>query len=245
MQSSAAVAFRAVVMLGCLIAVPLAALFGTTLPDLFRKLLADRAGLIDFEYATPPAGTEGPRFSSTAQAAPSGVTQGSLTGSWGTEALPFDARQPRSSPGKQFSRQTAPPASLFPSNVSPDHLAPGGRPRVRPGGEFDSVLASYEAGTSAGEGLEALRWPESPDSDLPKHTDRFSHIQQRLRELGATYSLLETWGDRGQLYRFYCRMAMAGSSQFTRYFEATDAEPLSAMAQVLEQVEAWRSAGRP
>jgi hypothetical protein len=66
-------------------------------------------------------------------------------------------------------------------------------------------------------------------------------IQQRLRELGSTYSLLESWGNQGQLYRFYCKMAIGGNANYTRYFEATDSDPVRVMNRVLQQVEAWRA----
>jgi hypothetical protein len=72
---------------------------------------------------------------------------------------------------------------------------------------------------------------------------QFVATQRRLRDLGATYYLLETWGSQGQLFRFYCKVAIAGNASYTRYFEATDSEPLQAMAKVLEQVQGWR-AGR-
>lgn len=73
--------------------------------------------------------------------------------------------------------------------------------------------------------------------------DAFTAIQLRLKQLGATYYLLETWGDDGQLYRFYCKMALHGNPDFSRYFEATDDEPLGAMRKVMAEVEAW-SRGR-
>ena len=84
------------------------------------------------------------------------------------------------------------------------------------------------------------RAPTSPPEAPP---DRFTFIQQRLRELGATYYVLESWGDQGRLYRFRCRMPVAGSANYTRHFEATDADALTAMGKVLADVEAWR-AGR-
>jgi len=73
--------------------------------------------------------------------------------------------------------------------------------------------------------------------------DRFTLMQSRLKELGATYTLLESWGSKGDLYRFYCKLAIGGNVNYTRYFEATDPDSFSAMAKVLQQVEAWR-AGR-
>ena len=67
-------------------------------------------------------------------------------------------------------------------------------------------------------------------------------IQQRLQQLGATYYVLESWGNEQQFYRFYCKMAVAGSADYVHCFEATDANPIQAMQQVLDQVENWRGA---
>jgi hypothetical protein len=75
--------------------------------------------------------------------------------------------------------------------------------------------------------------------------DWFTWTQHRLRELGATYYLLETWGRNGELYRFHCKMAVAGNPDYTRHFEATDSDASRAMQQVLEQVEAWRAGRGP
>ena len=50
-------------------------------------------------------------------------------------------------------------------------------------------------------------------------------MQDRLRRLGATYYLLETWGNQRQFYRFYCQMAVGGNSSYTHYFEAINANP--------------------
>jgi hypothetical protein len=76
-------------------------------------------------------------------------------------------------------------------------------------------------------------------------TDWFTWTQHRLRELGATYYLLETWGRNGELYRFHCKIAVAGNPDYTRHFEATDRDASRAMQQVLEQVEAWRAGRGP
>lgn len=65
-------------------------------------------------------------------------------------------------------------------------------------------------------------------------------IQVRLRELGATYYRLEMWGDGQELYRFYCKVAVGGNADYTHCFEASDADPLQAMRQVLQRVESWR-----
>ena len=77
----------------------------------------------------------------------------------------------------------------------------------------------------------------------PATVDRFSVLERRLREYGAIYYLLETWGRDGELYRFHCKMAIANNPNVTRHFEATHREATQAMTQVLDQIEAWR-AGR-
>jgi hypothetical protein len=80
-----------------------------------------------------------------------------------------------------------------------------------------------------------------PPTPPERSIDWFSAVTQRLRDLGATYYLLETWGRNGELYRFHCKMAVAGSQSYTRHFEATSADAAQAMRSVLEQIEAWRS----
>jgi hypothetical protein len=71
----------------------------------------------------------------------------------------------------------------------------------------------------------------------------FSQIQDRLKQLGATYYLLETWGNQQQLYRFYCKMAVGGNTNYTHCFEYISADPVQAMSEVLKQVEGWRNGG--
>jgi hypothetical protein len=68
----------------------------------------------------------------------------------------------------------------------------------------------------------------------------YHQIQERLQKLGATYYVLESWGNDQQLYRFFCKMAVTGNANYVHCFEATHADPLRAMQQVLQQVETWR-----
>lgn len=75
-------------------------------------------------------------------------------------------------------------------------------------------------------------------------TDRLVQVQQRLKALGATYYLLESWGNKGEHYRFQCRMPIGHSPGALRCFEATDTDGLRAMGKVLEQIEAWKSQSR-
>lgn len=94
--------------------------------------------------------------------------------------------------------------------------------------------------------------PVSPAPPSPPSTEQFARpsddpfaaVQKRLRDLGATYYLLESWGE-GRHFRFHCRMAMAGSATYSRQFEATAAEPMAAMLAVLRQAEDWRAGRQP
>ena len=78
----------------------------------------------------------------------------------------------------------------------------------------------------------------------PPSTDHFTTIQQRLRRLGATYYRLETWGERGDQFRFQCRVAFGGDSGPIRDFEAVDREAVQAMAKVLWQAQTWQTPAR-
>lgn len=73
--------------------------------------------------------------------------------------------------------------------------------------------------------------------------DQFKYVQDRLRQLGATYYVLETCGDVKRDFRFYCRMSMGGNPRVTKPFWCFDSDPLKAMIQVLKQVEDWQTGG--
>jgi hypothetical protein len=70
--------------------------------------------------------------------------------------------------------------------------------------------------------------------------ERRAAIEQRLAELGAVYSLLETFGRDQRRYRFHCDVTLAGSVDLTRSFEASGSDAVEVMRQVLREVEAWR-----
>ena len=50
----------------------------------------------------------------------------------------------------------------------------------------------------------------------PVASDQFKYIQERLRQLGATYFVLETYGDEKREFRFYCRMSIGGNPRVTQ-----------------------------
>lgn len=172
--------------------------------------------------------------------------------------------EPLSSSENHF-QQSAPSPRIAqpPPTVSQGPAAQAGR---RP----DAVLANYDspAGTAsgtvpvppgyrdmgAGAGMRDKTDPAGPvrypmvglpsqaaqTAGGPDTVDQFLYVQQRLRDLGADYYLLENWGNQGECYRFHCRISVANSANFTKHFEATDSQPLGAMTRVLADVESWR-----
>lgn len=90
--------------------------------------------------------------------------------------------------------------------------------------------------------------PSHPDTRPSNHTPlwephRVMAIQERLKELGARYLILENLRDR-QIYRFHCRVDVGDHAIYARVFESLDAQPQRAMECVLSDVEAWISAQR-
>ncbi len=83
--------------------------------------------------------------------------------------------------------------------------------------------------------------PFFPAGKGDAQADRFSQIQSRLRQLGAVYYRLETWGDRPQGFRFHCQMGIEGQSRLAQQFEATDTVAVRAMQRVLAEVESWHA----
>jgi len=200
-QSSSAVLFRALVMLSCLIAIPLAAVFGKSLPEMLKNLVN---GCWSGPSASVSSTTdEAPRFQP--------VAAGSVVGT------------PRANPG-------------LPTHGGPLTASAAGY--TGPAGKgFEAVAAGYEQPLKApAPSVSPAALAAEPVSAPP---DRFAYVQNRLRDLGAGYRSLESWGEQQQLYRFHCRMPVAGDPTCTYYFEATDVNPLKAMSDVLEQVENW------
>ena len=76
--------------------------------------------------------------------------------------------------------------------------------------------------------------PTTPDSNQ-------TAIEQRLQALGALHYRLETAGQQGELFRFQCKMGLQANPNYVGYFEATSSDSMTAMQQVLGQVESWRA----
>ena len=257
MQSSTAVVFRALVMLACLVAIPLAAVVGKSLPEMVK-------GLVDGQWRGHSASAcgslaEAPRFQPGARAdTPSGVSdQPPSRDGWQPQL-----QDPQPSPSWQAPTPTPPVVQAgyqTPARQASRSAVPGwpsgGVSREELGGPQPAALRVVpihheqsaigpERQRSSAPGPYQPAEPSDPAGQVRPATDQFTAIQDRLRQLGATYYLLESWGNREQLYRFYCKMAVGGNPNYTHYFEATDSDPLQAMARVLRQVETWL-ASRP
>jgi len=282
MESSTVVAFRALVMLACLIVVPLAAILGSAFPEVVRSIVLEKLGHKPTQTASHP-GAEASRFGQfgPAPAFPPSSSQSPWNNSpqpnagpaptWPTSApsLSINAggsniQSAPTSPGYKpadVPPQFAAPAEQVPPNVSPQSgnqspfhhpyqtqtvAAPDNPPVKQAGGPLHEPSSVVQIPATAGGSVipvnsEARPTPQGPGgSPQAQQPDRFSWIEKRLRDYGATYYRLETWGDAGEFYRFHCKMAVGNNPNYTQQFEATDGDALRAMTQVLEQVEAWR-----
>jgi hypothetical protein len=198
---------RGFIMLAGLVAVPLAAIFGSSLPELVRDL-ADQPDDIDpsVVWNTSPGSsrTEAPKFRD----------QGDVVEGRGSRVEGEARTQVVEGRGSRVEGQARTQTGLPTLSPQPSTLD-----------RFATLNPQ----------------PSTLDQSGP---ERFTWMERRLRDLGATYYLLEAWGNDGGLFRFHCKMAIAGNAQLNRHFEATDPDPLRAMERVLTQVEAWKSEGR-
>jgi hypothetical protein len=234
MQSQAAVTIRGLVMFVTLVAVPGLALFCKSVPTLIDQGLTEfqsRFGfsLLDGVWKTNPASN------SETAALP-----------WG-EAPPFEP----SPASATATTAVAEPMPGPPANRNPPASLPTSSPAAPPAGDvaravsYDAPLAKagLPAAPPAASTSEPGRIEPGQVEPLSPHADgnRFAQIQARLREVGASYYLLESWGTEQTLFRFHCRMPLAGGDGHFRTFESTQSDPLAAMEAVLTQVEQWRA----
>ncbi len=251
-QSSTVVAVRGLVMLVCLVLVPVAAFCGGSFPAVVKAIQSGRwPTLADFRHSAEPppsAATVAPRFvPPAAKTVPQPV---------GPQALGFPGRADNLGVAAQIEAphsqvvaanytapadSTPPPMTLSPpAGFSQDKqrsVGFGQPPDVLPGtAEKPLAISSSAAGSG-----EKLASGERISGTAPD--DQFKLVQQRLRQLGATYYILETFGDETREFRFYCRMSVGGNPHVSKPFWCTDGNALKAMTGVLKQVEEWRSGG--
>ena len=255
-------------MLVCLIAIPLAALFGSSLPTVVKAIQEGRwPTLADLKSSVQPAKnspTEPARFIPSNSPTPiNGGTAVMIPGDSRLQSAPGNPPPlPPQFPGggmghpssgvvaAGFELSIASTQAAGPGTAGSGGLA-NGPDRPIPPSQLVTPLLPTGSNPAPIEQSGNVRTTETtaamkasaadPSSQATAGSDPFSLIQDRLRQLGATYYLLESWGDQKREFRFYCRMAIGGNSQYTRSFWSIDGDPVRAMGQVLGQVESWRS----
>jgi hypothetical protein len=258
MQSSTAIAFRALIMLIFLICVPLVAIFGRDLPEVVKGLLDGRLSV---------QVTEQPKASATTPAAPSPAA---LQNNPFAETAPYRAAQspaamtpPAANPLTPTTNSVVPAAGFptaGPSTAMPaaGFIPPAGVTMPSPTAinvpaAAQGNPADWPSPTAAQVPPDAFPVPQDARPAAPLEparpnesqsaggTDsRFRQIETRLRELGAANYRLETWGAQNDHYRFECRMAVGGNIGVTQHFEAVEDDPVRSMESVLRQVEDWQ-----
>jgi hypothetical protein len=306
MQSSTAIAIRALIMLIVLISVPLFAMFGKNLPEVFKGVLEGRGlvlgpapvvgantpGTVPLPAANNLSGQSGPyraspdsNFRTSPVVAPqlvplggnlsaSGISGGGMgvggissVPAVGTNATPVLKSSGGTNSGASALTSVASSASTADDWKSPPTGPPGmaqpagfqapvgSMPLTPPVGvsPVDNAPASARPQTgpyptSISSDANAISSNGSPISPAPIAAggdEKFRQAETRLRELGATHYVLETWGPDNNRYRFACKMAIGGNGGVNRYFQAIEDDPWRAMTAVLHQVEEWRNQPQP
>lgn len=115
----------------------------------------------------------------------------------------------------------AQPYSVSQPQVSPPPRGPVQQPPVQQAAMQTEAVAYVTGGTTSG-------------------VDQQGALQAmiaRLRGMGAAYFRLENWG---QLSYFRCEMPLPENPRYHAYFEATNADPIVAVREVMEKVEKWQ-----
>lgn len=262
MASNESAAGRLLLTLACLVIIPMAAVFGTWLPDLVHQLSQVPWGMAPavarelFGPATSEPGlSEAPpwgRTNSSTVAPPTRAVHGeaavAAAGLVGGNQVPGGVAcsrgptyptngsvlggTPVAGSFAAQSRQGAQVNAPLGSHVPAGAVPPTSDPNDSPSPLWPPPQGALSAG------VPALIQAEGTGAS----SDMFVAIQSRLQQLGAVYYLLETWGSDPACYRFYARMAVAGNRNVTRHFEAVDRIPIRAMQRVLENVERWKAA---
>ena len=260
---------RSLGILACTVVAPLLAIFCSSSVEVGKQAACNAlAGASPQAKVPPPKPTTLP---AGLEAAPQGDLLGGnrLTATTQGPATPYEAetssasqradRRPDNRPPAQVSsiaaamdrlsgpRSPSVNPSAAPSRVIPGRLVPvSGIEEIAQTQPTRSPTLPHQNGGQREEtasSLEGDRWGNPGPPSAP--VDRFASIQQRLRQLGATYYRLETWGDRGEEFRFQCRIGSGQDARSVRHFEAMDLDAVRAMVRVLGQVESLQaSAGQ-
>lgn len=255
-QSSTVATFRAFVMLTCLLLIPLAAVCGTSFPSVVKAIqngrwptLADfrgpgenaKNGLSDapcFAPARSPTTNSPfspPQTNISAQPLRSGSVPDSQVMSVSYETPIANTPQQSTTSPQNEHAENRDFAAAGRRGLSQPPFSLEGSPAMRNGDTQRTADGQLPMSAQGGSQTAGSR-SSNPDAT-------FVYIQDRLKRLGATYYLLEAWGDQKDVFRFYCQMAIGGNPQVKQSFENVDADPLKAMAKVLAEVEDWKKHG--
>ncbi len=230
-------------MLACLAVVPLVAMYGKYAPDFVQAVLEAYKARTHAKTDADSRDADGdaPPFSGTART----NSLASVPGAQSTGA-------------QSTWNDHGPNARPLPNSAGPSANDDGGLKRASFNAPVSDRVADHGTLPSTSSTTANSALPTSSGTDQNRSsatnngsgddcTTQFRRMEQRLRELGATYYLLETWGSSGDRYRFFCKMAISGTADYNRnrIFQATAADPLHAMQDVLEQVEQWRGGRQP
>jgi hypothetical protein len=247
MQNSAVMAVRATVLLVCLVAVPVAAICGKQAPEFVKSLIQDFTGTPSTVASNQANATDAPAFRPgliTVAAAPaaSAAAPATLPSAGVTVPGPRGSLGGAMSPGGEG----AVPSQF--AGAQSGASQPSNLERVAGGPINDPHVAQAAHQIGGGDRLRQ-NGERSPRSDLPASESKatgfapgyFQTAEMRLRELGATYYLLETLGPTADEYRFVCKVPSGARADEMLAFFSVDRDPLGAMNNVVRQVESWRS----
>lgn len=264
MQSSAMVAIRTMIMITCLVAVPLAAVFGTALPKVVKTALGIRSHEVTWndphsdEEPKPPSVLSVEDFASSPHAEAglplnAGGPASRLPTAHITDVRPIDDtasaeaavetaplwRPPARTAQVLTERNTTAQFAPAPSAAHVDVAARHGEPRTE--ALQKTVYSQPSRDPDEDESLDEPEYNRLVPIERPASDNALSEGERQLRQLGATYFRLETWGVEGNLYRCSCNVALKPGSRATRHFQAIEAAPSQAIGAVIKQVDAWRA----
>jgi hypothetical protein len=205
MRSSLTAAFRALSLLVCLIALPIVALWGSSLPVKLSSIIEGHWPRFAENGQTGRNG-EGERFEPKKLASNEAIAK--LPG--GTQSEPQRESLSRG-PNREIAGQKNSARSVIP--------------------------VMYQ------EPLSPVSFNGTPTEQSLAADEQFGRMHDKLRQLGAIRTLLQSWGNQSDFYRFDCSIKTVGDAGVTRQFQATAPDPLQAVAEVLRQVESWKGRG--
>lgn len=211
MQSPLGLACRALIMLGCLIAMPLIAVFGLPDPELVQEFLP-----IELVWGGTREAAE--EFSATLAGETLRYHSGDLP--------PVPQANRLESRFSDPNRNVREPLTAAPPIMQASFMA------ELEGTDSDPTPAAL---------VPVRRDPSTSQfTQFSARTGEIDVLWTRLEELGAVQPELEPWGTGGDLYRFQVRVAVRPELDLYRYVEAIETNPTRAVRAVLAEVESRR-----